>query len=767
MAKIPIILEAGRADGKLATARAIFDENKNMFQNNINQEVEERLNDVKDTLNSNSTTAPLSANQGKVLKELLDAKVIEAGAIPIDTEPIEGNITHIVNSDGLAKEFNKCNTAIINTNRIENSAVTSEKIATSAFDNTLSVSGKIAPADVVGEKLTELEGKTSEISKEIIETEKESIVIEDNAGNVLANITPDSSNFKNLKNHGKDVLTEHQSLNDYAKKTDISGKQDKIEAVEQEQVLTDIDKVELQTESGITAVTIEVEENTDIKEEQVWCNSEDETDEYTKIGSYGIKAKKFLNMDGTNAIPDIDTFISEPSNEKVPSTKAVKDYVDNMYVPITFLPKIIYGVIGRTQQIFINGINRSWNPYNYYNKFISSKGKVYRRYYEITPDIAENINIRHQLINDDYKLITDITTTLKVCNIPTSPTSEINVLCVGASTTANGEWANELKRLLTSNTSVDCKGKPAPQGLSLNNINFCGRKDVNNVNIEATGGWTWGTFITKGKKALRFTVSNVNSIAIDSEYKFTDVDGIQGTIIVAEVNVTGSEGNVRFIYKYNSQTTKDPIASGTLTKTKGGGDGSITYSSVAIENYSPFWDSTNNKVSFVDYANRYCNNHIDVCIIALSPFNDGIMGNENLNSVINDMKKFIDALHIDFPLCKILLNSGNGYSTEYGLEYNYSASSKFSSIGTRIMLSRYSKVVNEFINSDTYSSFCYMVNTITEVDSENVFPTSNKKKNTRTDETEVIGVNGIHPTHEGYMMIADSVFRCFCNVVLN
>lgn len=47
--------------------------------------------------------------------------------------------------------------AKITTDRIENGAVTSEKIATTAFDSTLSVSGKIAPADVVGRKLSELE----------------------------------------------------------------------------------------------------------------------------------------------------------------------------------------------------------------------------------------------------------------------------------------------------------------------------------------------------------------------------------------------------------------------------------------------------------------------------------------------------------------------------------------------------------------------------------------------------------------------------------
>ena len=51
--------------------------------------------------------------------------------------------------------------AKITTDRIEDGAVTSEKIATSAFDSTLSVSGKIAPADVVGGKLTELGQETT------------------------------------------------------------------------------------------------------------------------------------------------------------------------------------------------------------------------------------------------------------------------------------------------------------------------------------------------------------------------------------------------------------------------------------------------------------------------------------------------------------------------------------------------------------------------------------------------------------------------------
>ena len=65
--------------------------------------------------------------------------------------------------------------ANITTDRIADGAVTSEKIATSAFDSTLSVSGKIAPADVVGERLIILE---EEISHTANVTE-ESISVED------------------------------------------------------------------------------------------------------------------------------------------------------------------------------------------------------------------------------------------------------------------------------------------------------------------------------------------------------------------------------------------------------------------------------------------------------------------------------------------------------------------------------------------------------------------------------------------------------------
>lgn len=53
---------------------------------------------------------------------------------------------------------------VVTTDRIENGAVTTDKIAPNAFDSTLSKSEKIAPADVVGNKITMLDEKVDALA---------------------------------------------------------------------------------------------------------------------------------------------------------------------------------------------------------------------------------------------------------------------------------------------------------------------------------------------------------------------------------------------------------------------------------------------------------------------------------------------------------------------------------------------------------------------------------------------------------------------------
>ena len=441
--------------------------------------------------------------------------------------------------------------------------------------------------------------------------------------------------------------------------------------------------------------------------------------------------------------------------------------------PNTYIPQKIYGVIGDTMQLFNNGVTISTMPNRYYNDWVCSQGKIYQRYLEVTPALVggavpAGLTIAHRLIDDHYNKSEQKTSDFVIAGRPSaSPVSNINVLCVGASTTANGEWASELKRRLTDTLN---SGSPAADGL--NNITFVGRKEFTAgntrpvpVNVEATGGWTWKTFYTP-QDAIRFTVSGISSINIGDVYTYQNSNGQTVKVAVAEINVTENSGNIRFIYNYDTVGKGAPATqSGSISRVSGNGDTAIAYTNAVLENYCPFYN--NGEPDFSAYAATYCNNKIDVAIFNLGNINFGLMGNDSLTTIISDMKTMLDALHTDFPNCKVIIVPGMRYSTYYGLEEDYNASSKYKSWPALYAQFRYAKAIEEFIADASYKDWCFLADSMAEVDAENVFPVSTKAVNTRVSTTEVIGTNGAHPTLEGYQMVADAIYRCFVNVVLN
>ena len=184
----------------LAGANEIFDDDKNKKQSQINTETYSLVNDINERLNglspdqqsALSVATKATNNEAKLSYYVCEtaaataAKAISAtgyilslgGSIKIKMTNVNtaDNATLNINSTGAKALYYAGERASANNtweagetvevyydgtsyyaNSVAGSMVTSEKIATSAFDDTLSVSGKIAPADVVGEKFTELE----------------------------------------------------------------------------------------------------------------------------------------------------------------------------------------------------------------------------------------------------------------------------------------------------------------------------------------------------------------------------------------------------------------------------------------------------------------------------------------------------------------------------------------------------------------------------------------------------------------------------------
>lgn len=448
--------------------------------------------------------------------------------------------------------------------------------------------------------------------------------------------------------------------------------------------------------------------------------------------------------------------------------------VEQLKFPQTFLPDKVYGVIGDTQQLFVRGIVFANNPYELYNKFTCGQGKVYTRYLEITPALSggvvpSGLTIKHRLIDNYNNKSAEKTADYVIAARPTtSPVNNINVLCVGASTTAGGQWPGELKRRLTGTLG---SGTPAADGLT--NITFVGRKNGSSdssVKVEATGGWTWRHFILP-RDAIRFYVTGFSSADIGAIYKYKDSNNADVRVIVAEVNVTGDTGNVLFTFD-TSNHNAPAAAAGTMTKVSGSGDGTITYTSHdPVESYAPFYDPTTEEADFSGYAHEYCNDHIDVAIFDLGNVNAGIYGDfsqAQLDTVMEYMKTTLDALHADFPDCKVILSAGGKADTHNGMEYNYGAGSKLTTQASWWGKLAYINAVQDFIKQNDYKDWCFLSNVLAETDSEYVYPTAQKAVNTRmSTPTETIGTNGQHPTNAGYYQKADSIYRCFVNVILN
>jgi hypothetical protein len=91
-------------------------------------------------------------------------------------------------------------------------------------------------------------------------------------------------------------------------------------------------------------------------------------------------------------------------------------------------------------------------------------------------------------------------------------------------------------------------------------------------------------------------------------------------------------------------------------------------------------------------------------------------------------------------------NAAGGFSWQYGIKYTFM---------------EYMEVVENYLSENDLSSYVSLVDWTNEFDSENDFYQTTITVNVRSNQTEVFGVNGIHPTNIGYMQMADSVTRHF------
>lgn len=432
------------------------------------------------------------------------------------------------------------------------------------------------------------------------------------------------------------------------------------------------------------------------------------------------------------------------------SDDVVKYIADNMApAPLAIsLPDKIWAVVGDTLQLFYRGIIRAVDPYRYNIVVKCAKGNQYPRFFEYTPTVADVGETSLTIIvkDDNGNILAEKSTTLVTSAVPTS-SNTIHVACIGDSLTAPGTWCGEAYRRLAESGGT-------PEGHNLRNIKFIGSMGSGEVGFFGVGGWSWSSYTTAGEPAYRFAVSDVGSLEMNAVYSNNS-----GRYTIKEVNVTGTEGNILCSVDNISVI---PTTSGVLTKVSGNGDAEITFTSVTADAQNPLWDATNKKMSFIPYANEVGTPDV-VCV--LLGWNSITPWQTDFSSMLAHVKTFADTLHREYPKAKLKIMGLQVPCVLGGIGKNYGATGQGYADGYGLVASVFAlnEAYQGFANQEGYNEWVEFVNISAEFDSEWNMQLSELPVNTRNNNVEWRGRNGLHPGTAGYLQIADAMYRNIIN----
>lgn len=439
------------------------------------------------------------------------------------------------------------------------------------------------------------------------------------------------------------------------------------------------------------------------------------------------------------------------------------DAVQKGNTPHIVLGSKLFAVAGDTIQVFYDSIIEG-DVGSLIVKFQCAKGKNYPRYWEYTPtenDVG-SYEIAAQILDNSGNVLSEYSGSLAVV-AATNPGSQVNVLCLGDSTMAGGNIPIEASRRMKGTT-----GKATtPEALNLENISFVGRRrnDDETVGWEGTGGWVYGSYIIAGYDAVRFAVSDATNIDIGDTYLCGSYK-----MVIVEINVTEGAGNIRCTFSGSSSGFDASAQSGTLTRSSGNGQETVTYTAWEMEKYQPFWNEETDAFDILGYADDYCGGQIDVlCVllgvnslISAEPFKD-------FTSVLNNAKTLFRNVHSQLPNCKILASTIPVASVNGGIAANYGASGTngaYNAYGFNHKIYAFNELLISLETDSEFSGYVTVVNSHAQFDAMNGYPTTQKAINTRVSEKETLQANGVHPNDAGYWQIADALgFRAVLAVI--
>lgn len=430
-------------------------------------------------------------------------------------------------------------------------------------------------------------------------------------------------------------------------------------------------------------------------------------------------------------------------------------------LPSIHICKNIYCVVGDKIQLYYNSFIHHIGSYSL--NITCDKGRNYTRYWEYNPVSSDvgTATMTIQLLDIDGYVIDE-----KQINIVTKEAKnkarQTNILFVGDSLMMSGQQPVEVSRRLKGTAG----SATSPSPLALSNFFIKGRKTNadQTVGWEGTGGWTWDSYLSsEGNPGIRFTVSDITDIRPGAIYT---IQGFTQKVEISEINT--SESTVFGIYFGRGDIYNNPELlpqNGSLTRTGGQGQESISYTDAAVETFQPFWNYDTDQFDILSYVNNYLDGHVEYICILLGT--NSIIGMNpyagNIDAVLKQAKNFIAKIHEQLPDTVICvgteaLNAQNG-----GTGTSYAASGVSGSYlvpSWNYKFHRLNDAYRTLEDDDEFSSYVKVIDLCAQTDSEYAFQYTEVDVNTRvTADKERRGTDGVHPSNQGYWMMADAWFR--------
>ncbi len=399
---------------------------------------------------------------------------------------------------------------------------------------------------------------------------------------------------------------------------------------------------------------------------------------------------------------------------------------------------------GDILEIYYKGILDIVNPYEYAVSIECNVGHSYSKRFIFEPDstnVGNEYPFTVSLYTNDGNLIESADSKIVVLN-PVNPSTKKNILTIGDSMTAGGQWVSLVKSMMTT--------------MGLTNFDFIGQfGSTEGAKYQAIGGYNY-TRYNNEYSTIRWAWINCTHDKTSDDIRsiYTDSNGTHWRIMTIEPN------RIKIHSEDGSGSLELP-ASGTLTYQQSGTHTSpITYTTTSTQaSGNPLWNESEGKVDIRWYVENVCGaSDIDYSIIFLG-WNDEYKDADHESWFKERVNTMITNIRTDYPNCTIFLvgvqlPSADGMGKYYGTSPSYISWVDW-------VFQCHHKWLKEIADS---VGNAYFVDISAQFDTEHNYTTEERTVNKRSSITESYQIDPVHPAESGYLQFGDAIYRKFLQV---